>query len=162
MGIIEKVAAALPWRGERHEPQRADVLTLRDDFERWLEPFVDDTRHLLPVMPGFPWTPSTDVQETDNEVIVTLEVPGLEIAVLVVLLTPLGLTIRGEKREAKEVKGRGYERVERRYGSFVRSVPLPPGLDRDRAEARVTRGVLTVTIPKAAAPAGLRRIPINA
>jgi HSP20 family protein len=72
------------------------------------------------------------------------------------------LTIRGEKREEKEAKRKGYELVERRYGSFVRSVPLPPGLDLDRAKARVKRGVLTVTIPKAASFAGMRRIPINA
>jgi HSP20 family protein len=158
MGIIDKVAAVLPWRGERHQPQRADVLTRRDDFERWLEPFFDDT----PVMSDFPWTPSTDVQETDDELIVTIEVPGLDGDDLEVRLTPRGLTIRGEKREEKEAKRKGYELVERRYGSFVRSVPLPPGLDLDGAEARVIRGVLTVTIPKAAAFAGMRRIPINA
>jgi HSP20 family protein len=162
MGIIDKVAAVLPWRGERHEPQRADVLTLRDDFERWLEPFFDDTRHLLPVMSDFPWTPSTDMQETDDELMVTMEVPGLDGDDLDLRLTPQGLTIRGEKREAKETKRKGYELVERRYGSFVRSVPLPPGLDLDRAEARVKRGVLTVTIPKAAAFADMRRIPISA
>jgi hypothetical protein len=73
MGIIDKVSAVLPWRGRRHEPQRADVLTLRDDFERWLEPFFDDTRQLLPVMRAFPWTPSTDVQETDDALIVKVE-----------------------------------------------------------------------------------------
>jgi HSP20 family protein len=102
------------------------------------------------------------VQETDDELIVTIEVPGLDGDDLEVRLTPRGLTIRGEKREEKEAKRKGYELVERRYGSFVRSVPLPPGLDLDGAEARVTRGVLTVTIPKAAAFAGMRRIPINA
>jgi len=162
MGIIDKVAAVLPWRGERQEPQRADVLTLRDDFERWLEPFVGDTRHLLQVMPDFSWTPSTDMQETDDKLIVTMEVPGLDGDDLDLRLTPHGLTIHGEKREAKEAKRNGYELLERRYGSFVRTVPLPPGLDLDRAEARVKRGVLTVTIPKAAAFAGMRRIPIKA
>jgi HSP20 family protein len=162
MGIIDKVAAVLPRRGERREPQRDNVLTLRDDFERWLEPFFDDTRHLFPVIADFPWTPSTDVQETDDALKVTMEVPGLAGDDLDVRLTPQALTIRGEKRESREVSRKGYELVERGYGSFVRSVPLPPGLDLDRAEARVTRGVLTVTIPKGAAFAGMRRIPINA
>ena len=162
MGIIAKVAAVLPGRGERHEPPRADVLALRDDFERWLEPYFDDTRHLLPVLPDLRWTPSADMQETDDELIATMEVPGLDGDDLDVRLTPQSLIVRGEKREEKEAKRKGYELVERRYGSFVRSVPLPPGLDLDRADARVKRGVLTVTIPKAATFAGMRRIPIKA
>ena len=162
MGIIDKVAAVLPWRGERQDSARAEVLAFRNDFDRWLEPFFEDTRHLFPEMTEFAWTPSADVRETDRELIVSAEVPGLDRDDLDLRLTPQGLTIRGEKRDAKEAKHRGYEFVERRYGSFVRSVPLPPGLDLDRAEARVKRGVLTVTIPKAAAFAGMRRIPISA
>ena len=162
MGIIDKVAAVLPWRGERHEPQRADVLALRDDFERWLEPYFDDTRHLLPMLPDLRWAPSADMEETDDEVIATMEVPGLDGDDLDVRLTPQSLIVRGEKREEKEAKRKGYELVERRYGSFVRSVPLPPGLDLDRADARVKRGVLTVTIPKAATFARMRRIPVKA
>ena len=162
MGIIDKVAAVLPWRGERHEPARADVLALRNDFERWLEPFFDDTRPLQPVMPDFPLTPSTEVEETDDQLIVTMDVPGLDRGDLDVRLTSQGLTISGEKREEEETTRTGYEFVERRYGGFVRTVPLPPGLDVERAEARVKRGVLTVKIPKAAASSGMRRISIKA
>jgi HSP20 family protein len=102
------------------------------------------------------------MQETDDEVIATMEVPGLDGDDLDVRLSPESLIVRGEKREEKEAKRKGYELVERHYGSFVRSVPLPPGLDLDRADARVKRGVLTVTIPKAATFAGMRRIPIKA
>jgi HSP20 family protein len=162
MGIIDKFAAVLPWRGDRHEPKRTDVLALRNDFERWLEPFFGDTQPLLPVMPDLPWAPSTDVQQTEDGLIVTMEIPGLDADDLDVQLTPQGLVVRGEKREEKESKRDGYALVERRYGSFVRSVPLPPGLDHERAQARVQRGVLTVTIPKAAASTGMRRIPIRA
>jgi len=53
------------------------------------------------------------------------------------------------------------EPAERRCGGFVRTVPLPPGLALDRAEARVKRGVLTVTIPKATERPGTRHIPIG-
>ncbi len=161
MGIIDKVAAVLPWRGERHDSGRADVLALRHDFDRWLEPFFEDTRHLFPEMADFPWTPSADVRETDRELIVTAEVPGLDRDDLDLSITPQGLTIRGEKREEAETRRKDYQFVERRYGSFVRTVPLPPGLDLDRAEARVKRGVLTVKIPKTAASSTMRRIPIE-
>lgn len=61
----------------------------------------------------------------------------------------------------EEDKRKEYHLVESRYGSFVRTVPLPPGLDLDRAQARVKRGVLTVRFPKAAAGPGTRRIPIK-
>ena len=161
MGIIDKVAAVLPWRGERHDSARADVLALRNDFDRWLEPFFEDTRHLFPEITDFAWTPSAGVQETDQELIVTAEVPGLDRDDLDLSITPQGLTIRGEKREEAETRRKDYQFVERRYGSFVRTVPLPPGLDLDRAEARVKRGVLTVKIPKTGAFSTMRRIPIE-
>ena len=161
MGIIDKVASVLPWR-ERRDPVRDDVLALRRDVDRWLEPFFEETRHLVPEMTDFAWMPSAGVQETDQELIVTAEVPGLDRDDLDLSITPQGLTIRGDKREEAETRRKDYQFVERRYGSFVRSVPLPPGLDLDRADARVKRGVLTVTIPKAATFAGMRRIPIKA
>jgi HSP20 family protein len=160
MGIIDKVASVLPWR-ERRDPGREDVLALRRDADRWLEPFFEDTRTLFPDIADFAWTPSADVRETDRELIVTVEVPGLDRDDLDLSITPQGLTIRGEKREEAETRRKGYEFVERRYGSFVRTVPLPPGLDLDRAEARVKRGVLTVKIPKTAAYSAMRRIPIE-
>ena len=161
MGIIDKVAAVLPWRGERHDSARADVLALRRDFDRWLEPFFEDTRTLFPEIADLAWTPSADVRETDRELIVTAEVPGLDRDDLDLSITPQGLTIRGEKREEAETRRKDYQFVERRYGSFVRTVPLPPGLDLDRAEARVKRGVLTVKIPKTGAFSTMRRIPIE-
>jgi HSP20 family protein len=160
MGIIDKVAAVLPWRGERQDGARAELLALRNDFDRWLEPF-EDARHLFPEITDFAWTPSADVRETDRELIVTAEVPGLDRDDLDLSITPQGLTIRGEKREEAETRRKDYQFVERRYGSFVRTVPLPPGLDLDRAEARVKRGVLTVKIPKTAAFSTMRRIPIG-
>ena len=160
MGIIDKVASVLPWR-ERRDPVRDDVLALRRDVDRWLEPFFGDTRTLFPDIADFAWTPSADVRETDRELIVTAEVPGLDRDDLDLSITPQGLTIRGEKREEAETRRKDYQFVERRYGSFLRTVPLPPGLDLDRAEARVKRGVLTVKIPKTGAFSTMRRIPIE-
>ena len=160
MGIIDKVASVLPWR-ERRDPGREDVLALRRDADRWLEPFFEDTRTLFPDIADFAWTPSADVRETDRELIVTAEVPGLDRDDLDLSITPQGLTIRGEKREEAETRRKDYQFVERRYGSFVRTVPLRPGLDLDRAEARVKRGVLTVKIPKTAELSTMRRIPIE-
>ena len=102
-----------------------------------------------------------DVQETDNELTLTAEVPGLDRDDLKLTITPEGLTIRGEKREESEDRRKDGVVAQSRYERFVRSVPLPPGLDVDRAEARVKNGVLTVRFPKVDARPGARRIPIE-
>jgi HSP20 family protein len=162
MGILDKVGALLPWRSERREPQPAlaESLALREDLDRWLQRLMDgppDSRTLG----GPAWMPSVDVTEADDKLIVTVEVPGLERDDLDLGITPEGLIIRGEKREEREDTRKDYRLLERRYGGFVRTVPLPPGLALERAEARVKRGVLTVTIPKAPERTGTRHIPIK-
>ena len=161
MGIIDKVTALLPWRSEREPPPASDeAVALRDDLDRWLQQLFEDPWGLVAgAGPG--WMPSASVHETDDALVVTMEIPGLDRDALELLITPEGLTIRGEKREEKEDRRKDVYVAERRYGSFVRTVPLPRGLDFDRAEARVKNGVLTVKFPKAAAGPGTRRIVIR-
>jgi HSP20 family protein len=162
MGIIDKVTALLPWRDERHElrPARAQALALRDDFDRWLERLSEDPWG-VPGLTDPRWALSADMHETEDALVVTVEVPGLDRDDLDLTITPEGLTIRGEKREEKKDRRKDYHLVESRYGGFFRIVPLPPGLDLDRAEARVKNGVLTVRLPKAGAGSGTRRIPVK-
>ena len=157
MGIIDKVTSLLPWRGGWQEPpHRADAIALRDDLDRWFERVMGE-----PALGALRQTPSVDVRETDNELIVTAEVPGLDRDDIALSITPEGLTIRGEKREESEDRRKDRVVAQSRYERFVRSVPLPPGLDVDRAEARVKNGVLTVRFPKVDARPGARRIPIE-
>jgi HSP20 family protein len=183
MGIMDKVAALVPWRRGREAERapREDVVSLRDDFDRWLERVLDEPWG----PPGPGWLPAANVHEADGEVVVTVEVPGLTPEDLELMITPDGLVIRGEKREMREEEdpdvrvtpaglierglGRRSGRAPRgdvyvaecRYGSFVRTVPLPPGVDVDRARARIANGVLTVRFPKLAGRAGARRVPIQ-
>jgi HSP20 family protein len=154
MGILDKVSALLPFGRERQErtPGRAEALALRDDLDRWLARLVEDPWN--PAASGaLRWTPTVDVQETADDLVVTAEVPGMDGDDLALSITPDGLTIRGEKREERD--------GEVRYASFLRTVPLPPGLDVDRAEARVSRGILTVKFPKVDTRPGSRRIPVR-
>jgi HSP20 family protein len=162
MGIIDKVTALLPWRGERQKspPPRAEVVALRDDLDRWLQRVLEEAWG-FPTIAESRWTPSANVHETNDELVVTAEVPGLDRDDLDLTITPDGLTIRGEKREEREEKRKDYHLVERQYGNFVRTVPLPPGLDLDRAEARVKNGVLTVRFAKTGARPGTRRISVK-
>ena len=170
MGVIDKVAekvsSLLPARRERqdmsHElpPVGSEVLALRDNLDRWLQRFFDEPWGFRGVG-DFELMPTTNVHETDTEVIVTAEVPGLDKTDLDLAISGDSLIIRGEKREEEERqdKRRGVYISERKYGSFVRTVPLPDHVDPDRAVARVERGVLTVRFPKRESNNG-KRIPI--
>lgn len=94
--------------------------------------------------------PRVDVSETDSEIKVSAELPGLDENDIDVSLTRDTLTIKGEKKEEKEEKGSDYYRMERSYGSFTRSIPLPVEVNTDKVEATFKKGVLRVTLPKTA------------
>lgn len=98
--------------------------------------------------------PSLDVFESESEIIVTVEVPGLEEKDIQVFLTRNMLTISGEKVTEREEKKGQYHRTERECGSFRREVLLPCDVEFAKCEAVFKQGVLTVTLPK---PPGLVR-----
>jgi HSP20 family protein len=94
--------------------------------------------------------PIVDVSGSDKEIRVTAELPGMEEKDIDVSINHESLTMKGEKKEEKEDKGRSYYVTERSYGSFSRTIPLPVGVDADKAEASFKKGVLTVKLPKTA------------
>ena len=94
--------------------------------------------------------PATDLVEKDKAFELSAEMPGLEASNVEVSLSGNVLTIKGEKKEEKEEKGKNTYLSERRYGSFQRSFQLPDGIDKDKVEANFENGVLTVTMPKTA------------
>jgi HSP20 family protein len=96
--------------------------------------------------------PSIDVSETDKEIEVTAEMPGLERKDVEVSLEDNILTIRGEKKieEEKSDKKKSRHLVERSYGLFYRMLELPPGIDPASVLATMSKGVLKIKIPKPA------------
>ena len=94
------------------------------------------------------FTPRIDVVDTDKEVRVSAELPGLDEKDIEVSLTKESLTIRGEKKEEKEEKGKDYYRSERSYGSFIRTIPLPLEVESENVTASFKKGVLTINLPK--------------
>lgn len=94
------------------------------------------------------FTPHIDVSETDKEIKVSAELPGMDENDIDVSLTKDTLTIRGEKKEEREDKGKDYYRMERSYGSFSRNIPLPVEVNTDKVEATFKKGILYVTLPK--------------
>lgn len=96
------------------------------------------------------WIPKLDVSETKDALVVEVETPGVEAKDIRISVEGDVLSIRGEKKQDKEDKDERYHRVERSWGSFMRSVRLPFGVQRDEVKAAFKNGVLTVTLPKAA------------
>jgi len=114
-----------------------------NDFGRFeLSPFNGDNLSMF--------NPSLDISETDAEIKVSAELPGLSEEDVDVSLSHNVLTISGEKKAEKEDKGENYHRVERSYGSFKRSVTLPSQVDANKVEADFKNGVLTIVLPKTA------------
>ena len=96
-----------------------------------------------------PWTPTSDIVETDGAYVITAELPGVSDADVDVRIENGALTLAGSRRQEFAVDEGSYRQRERSFGSFSRRFPLPPGIDEDRVTAGVAYGVLKVTLPKA-------------
>ena len=94
------------------------------------------------------WAPRVDVEETDKELLVKADLPGVDPKNVEITVENGMLTIRGEKKEDRDVSKKNYHCVERFVGSFQRVLPLPPGVDADKVTATSTNGVVTVSVPK--------------
>jgi HSP20 family protein len=95
------------------------------------------------------WTPSVDVIETEDAIKLKAELAGMDPKDISIEVQDNVLTISGERRFEDEVKEDKYYRIERRYGSFSRSLTLPLTADEERIQAKYNNGVLEVTVPKA-------------
>ena len=129
-----------------------EVDRLFDDFTRGFPAFGNGKLDLLPSM---------DVTETDKEIEITAELPGLEEKDVQINIADNLLSIRGEKIAEKEEKDKNYRLVERSYGSFERTLELPDGVNVDSIQANIAKGVLKVTVPKPA-PAQAKKIEVKA
>jgi HSP20 family protein len=108
------------------------------------------------------FTPSVDMRETENEVVVKADVPGVEPEDLEVYCTDNALILRGEMRREEQRDEGGVHRAERHYGRFERVLPLPAEVNRDQIQASFRNGVLEVHLPKTeAGRERMRRIPIQ-
>jgi len=93
-------------------------------------------------------SPSLDVSETKNEIVVKAEIPGIDPKDIDLSLADGVLTIKGEKKQEKEEKDENFHLAERSYGSFARTVRLPREVKSDKIGATYKNGLLTITLPK--------------
>jgi HSP20 family protein len=94
------------------------------------------------------WIPSVDVREEDDRFVVHADLPGVEAKDIEITAEKGVLTLRGERKSESRGEGKGFERVERVAGSFLRRFTLPETANVDGISARHVNGVLEVTIPK--------------
>jgi HSP20 family protein len=135
-----------------------------DFFHAWETPLLGRSFDLSPfsTFEQSAATPRIDVHETDKELRISAELPGMTEKDIDVSLSKDMLTISGEKKQETEENVKGWYRMERTYGSFTRSIPLPCEVDQDRCQASFKNGVLTVSLSKTPqAQATMKSIPIK-
>ena len=132
-------------------------------LQREIDRLFEDFSRGFPTIAGNGATalmPSMDVTETDKEIEITAELPGLEEKDVQINVADNILTIRGEKKAEKEQKDKNYRLVERSYGSFERTLELPEGVNADAIKANISKGLLKVTVPKPA-PTQAKKIEVK-
>ena len=126
---------------------RESLFDVRDEFDRLFDRFLPDFPWRGDVLEGA-WAPRVDIAETNGELKVVAELPGMKRNDVSVRIENNVLTLKGEKKQEEEKKGTNYYRIERRYGTFTRSFALPNTVDTNKVKAAFKDGVLTITLPK--------------
>jgi HSP20 family protein len=129
-----------PWRPFR------ELTTLRDEVDRIWDRFLGEWPRVEPTTRE--WTPSLDVSETKDNIVVKAEIPGVEPKDIDISLANDVLTIKGEKKQEREEKDENFYCCESSYGSFIRSMRLPHEVESDRIKADYKNGTLKITLPK--------------
>ncbi len=137
------------WNPARELSWPSDLTTMQREINRLFDNLFrgdmqDDGSYGASV-----WAPAVDIAEQDNQYVMKAEMPGISKDDVKITIESNILTIRGEKKQEKDVKQEHYQRIERSYGSFQRSFTLPGMVKNDNIEAVYNDGVLTITLPKA-------------
>lgn len=120
-----------------------------DEFPSSLKLFDDAfNRFFSEPAEARPWSPSVDILENENELVLTADLPGVSMNDIDVRIEDGTLTLSGERKFEKADEKAGYHRIERSYGSFKRYFALPDSVDAEKVAAAYDNGVLTVTLPK--------------
>jgi HSP20 family protein len=129
----------------RFEPFR-ELTALQNEMGRWMNVLSGGTT--TPGNGSSTWLPAVDVWETDNELVLSFDLPGIPEEKITVELDDNVLTVSGERERMQEHSSDRFYRFERRYGTFSRSVTLPAGVTDKDITANHKDGVLEVRVPK--------------
>ena len=126
-----------------------DMVTLRDRMDRLFDDSLARLRGAEDDMSLSNWSPSVDVYETTENIVIKAEVPGVKKEDISVEVKDNTLYLKGERKFEKDVKEENYHRMERSYGSFRRVFSLPATVEQDKVKASFKDGVLEIMLPKA-------------
>lgn len=129
----------------KYNPLRSDL----EDFPN-LRVFQDTVSRLFSEPASRPWTPAVDIFETENDLVLKADLPDIDPKAIEIQIENDTLTLKGERKFEQEKDGKGYHRLERSYGSFVRAFSLPETVDAENVKADYKAGVLTITLAKKA------------
>ncbi|MCD6326574.1 Hsp20/alpha crystallin family protein [bacterium] len=136
-----------------------DLMTFQDRMNRLFEDAFQRKTELSPIERG-DWAPVVDIFETKGAIELRAELPGMTPKDVSISLENDVLTLSGERKMNSQVKSENFHRIERSYGSFVRSFALPQRVQKDKIKAKFEQGVLHIILPKAE-NAEPRQIEIN-
>jgi HSP20 family protein len=119
-----------------------------EEFPAGLRLFQDSISRLFSEPASRPWSPAVDIYETENELVLKADLPDVDPKNVGIQVENSTLTLKGERNFDQEKNGKGFHRIERSYGSFVRAFSLPDTVDAEHVKADYKSGVLTVTIQK--------------
>jgi len=125
-----------------------DLLSIQDRMNRLFEQTLSRSRAEEGIAAST-WSPAVDIYETPESIVMKAELPSLSREDIEIHIRDNTLTLRGERRFAKEVQQETYLRIERAYGAFQRSFTLPATIQQDKIRAVFRDGVLELTLPKA-------------
>ena len=123
---------------------------LDDVFDRYSRALGRPLGQSMDLLSSGDWTPRTDIAETEKNFLIKMELPEVSKADVKISVDNGVLSIRGERHQEKEEKGKKFHRVERSFGAFVRSFTLPDTVDEKHIDAVFKDGMLTLTLPKLA------------
>jgi HSP20 family protein len=142
-----------------------DLLDAQREMEGFVRRFFDRPRRSPLAFwetPGQTWIPAVDVFARDGDLVVKVEIPGIDPEKDLDITVQDGLLrIRGERRREDRAEGDGIYRSESVYGAFERVIPLPDGGKQDDVSAKYEDGILEVLVPKTAQLKGAHRIPVQ-
>jgi HSP20 family protein len=139
---MQSTAALAPIKNLRSLLTTDPVFLFQNRFNRLFDPFLEEA------LPLTNWVPACDIYETDKDIVVKAELPGLKKEEVFVSIENNVLMLRGERKFTDEVKRENFHRVERTYGEFIRSFTLPAFVDTSKILAEFKDGILMVTLPK--------------
>ena len=139
----------IPWKwgGSQSSPDNA-MIEFKKEVDDLFSKFFGSEGWLPTSYFSRGFNPALDISETDEDIVVKVELPGVDPKGIEVNLAGTTLTVKGEKKEEREENTESMHRIERSYGSFLRSITLPCEVNEEKTEATFKDGVLNLKLPK--------------